>query len=326
MLSKVYHGHSFYHACRYIVTKQDAKVLYAEDVRGHDFKLMAEDFILQQQLRPAKEKACFHCSLSFYPGEIVNDEVMVKITKEYLKQLNITDTQVAITKHTDRKHLHLHVIANLVNNKGKVISDSYLGLKGKKIAQALTNKYKLVPALEKHLELTNFQALRGEQDKRYAIYQAMKEALPQCRTMEELERILKQHQIEMQFKLKRGTSEVQGITFRLGDYIIKGSSIDRSFSYNSLKRLLGVAEKEVQQVDLSKNMLKINAGEKKNINSGLITGNNRHLPDKVLSHETAKLIDILMHPEQNNEQISGELLKEQHRKKKKGQRYTGGMH
>ena len=69
MISKVYHGHSFYHACRYIVTKQGAEVLHSEGVRSHDFKLMAKDFLLQQELRPTKEKACFHASLSFYPGE-----------------------------------------------------------------------------------------------------------------------------------------------------------------------------------------------------------------------------------------------------------------
>ncbi len=96
MLSKFYLGHSFYHARRYIVTKQGAEVLYAEGVRSHDFKLMANDFMLQQQLRPAKEKACFHCSLSFYPGEVISDDMMVKIAKEYLEKLNITDTLLTL--------------------------------------------------------------------------------------------------------------------------------------------------------------------------------------------------------------------------------------
>ncbi len=324
MLSKVYHGHSFYHACRYIVTKQNAKVLYSEGVKGHDFKLMADDFIMQQQLRPAKKKACFHCSLSFL---FRNDELIVKIAKEYLKRrLNIADTQFSITKHSDRRHPHIHVIANLVNNKGKAISDSYLGLRGKKLEQAITKEYKLKPALKKNLALTNFEALRGEDAKRYAIYIAIKELLPQCRTMKELQRKLKQHQIEIQYKFKSGTREVQGISFKLGNNIFKGSSVDRSFSYNNLKGQLGVAEKEVQQVETSKNIFKINAGEMKNINTDLITMNNRSLLDKVLSHETAKLIDALMRPEQNNEQIAGELLKKQRKKKKKGQRFTGGIH
>ncbi len=98
MFSKIFSGHSFYHACRYIVNKPGAEVLEYEGVRGHDYRLMADDFIMQQQLRPQKEKACFHCSLSFYPGEVLSNETMVKIAKEYLEKLNITETQFAITK------------------------------------------------------------------------------------------------------------------------------------------------------------------------------------------------------------------------------------
>ena len=139
MLSKVYSGHSFYHACRYIVNKPGAEVLEYEGVRGHDYKLMADDFLMQQQLHPTKGRACFHCSLSFYPGEVLSNDVMSTIAKEYLDKLGMVNTQFAITKHTDRKHIHLHVVANMVNNNGEIISDSYLGLRGKKIAQQLQN-------------------------------------------------------------------------------------------------------------------------------------------------------------------------------------------
>jgi len=110
--------------------------------------------------RPQKEKACFHCSLSFYPGEKLSDEKIIEIAKEYLDQLTITDTQFAITKHTDTTHLHLHIVANMVDNNGKAISDSYLGLRGKKIAQQLTQQYNLTPAIGRHLDLTNHEALR----------------------------------------------------------------------------------------------------------------------------------------------------------------------
>ena len=323
MLSKFYHGHSFYHTCRYIVTKQDAEVLYAEGVRSHDFKLMADDFIMQQQLRPAKEKACFHCSLSFYPGEVIGDDMMIQIAKEYLEKLNITDTQFSITKHTDRRHPHLHIIANLVNNRGKVISDSYLGLRGKKIAQSITAEYKLKPALKKNFALTNFEALRGEDAKRYAIYIAVKELLPQCKTIEELERKLKQHRIETQFKFKSGTKEVQGISFKLGNNIFKGSSIDRNFSYNNLKRQLGITEKEDQQLYPFEQRMPLKIDKRITLNADLSGKHNQNLLNNALLNQKSNLFDILINPEQNNEQIPAELLKEQRKKKKKGQRPQG---
>jgi hypothetical protein len=85
--------------------------------------------------------------VSFYPGEKLSDELMVKVAKEYLEKMKISNTQFAITMHTDRKYIHLHVVANMVDNKGKPIADSFLGLRGKKTAQQLTEQFSLVPAI-----------------------------------------------------------------------------------------------------------------------------------------------------------------------------------
>ncbi len=77
--------------------------------------------------------------------------------------MGITDTQFSITKHTDRNHPHLHVITNLVNNKGETIKDNWIGLRGKKVAQQLTIKYGLKQAIGKNLELTHLESLNEKQ-------------------------------------------------------------------------------------------------------------------------------------------------------------------
>jgi hypothetical protein len=145
-------GRSFRGCCRYVCKDMKRSVvLDTEGVRGHDYRLMAEDFEMQQQLRPSKHRAVFHGILSFYPGEKPTDEKMVAIAREYLEKNGIIDTQYSITKHTDKSHLHMHVIANLVNNNGKVINDNWLGLRAKKVSQALTLKHELKQALRKDL-------------------------------------------------------------------------------------------------------------------------------------------------------------------------------
>jgi hypothetical protein len=68
---------------------------------------------------------------------------MLFIVKEYLGEMGIANTQYTITKHIDRNHPHLHIIANLVNNNGDTIKDNWIGLKGKKIPQQLTLKHEL---------------------------------------------------------------------------------------------------------------------------------------------------------------------------------------
>lgn len=236
MISKPVPANSFYHTCRYISNKPGAELLVAEGVRGHDYKLTADDFQTQQQLRPDKKQACFHSILSFYPGEKPSDETMKEIAMKYLKELGIVNTQYAISKHTDKAHLHLHIVANMVNNEGKAISDSWIGLKGKKIAQRLTQEYKLVPALEKNLRLTNLEALSHSEANKYKIYIAISESLPYCRTMKELEMRLLKQGIETQYKYKAQTQEKQGVSFKLENISFKGSQVDRSFPFPVWKK------------------------------------------------------------------------------------------
>ncbi len=125
MISKVFDGHSFYHACRYVSNKHEATIIAAEGVREYNYKHMAQDFIDQATQRPTKKQACFHAVLSFHPSEKPNDDKLVTIAKEYMDGIGISNTQFAIARHTDRKHLHLHIIANMVNNEGQSIKDNY---------------------------------------------------------------------------------------------------------------------------------------------------------------------------------------------------------
>src|SRR5678810_518518 len=124
----------------------------------------------------------------------------------------------AIVKHIDKNHPHLHIIANLVNNKGESIKDNWIGLRGKKIAQALTLKYGLKEAISKNLELTNLEALNEKEANRYVIYQAILEKLPLSTNLEDLKEKLEDENIETLYKYKRQTNELQGISFKIGEY------------------------------------------------------------------------------------------------------------
>jgi relaxase-like protein len=238
MVSNVFPGHSFYHAGRYVSKKLGAELLDYLGVRGYDYKLMAEDFIAQSELRPSKQKACFHAALSFYPGEKPSDETMIQIAREYLEELGIVNTQYAIVKHTDRAHLHLHILANMVDNDGKPIKDGWIGLRGKKVAQQLTRKYKLIPAKGKNLDLTHLEAMSQSEVNRYKIYQAIVDSLPHCRTLQDLELRLMAQGIHTLYKYKGQTQELQGISFRIGEDRFKGSQIDRKFSLGNLQKAL----------------------------------------------------------------------------------------
>ncbi len=321
MISKNLPANSFYHTCRYISNKQGAEVLLTEGVRGHSYKLMAEDFIRQQQMRPSKKLACFHGILSFYPGEKPSNEIMKEIAKKYLENLGIVNTQYAISKHTDKAHLHLHIVANMVNNDGKSISDSYIGLRGKKNAQQLTQEYKLIPALEKNLKLTHLENLSETEANKYKIYMAIAENLQHCRNIQELEKRLLKAGIETQYKYKGQTQEKQGISFKIGSFCFKGSQVDRKYSFAGLEKSFALKqEQELEQenIEMQANMQKISRQKQSVVVNNADTEQGftgKGLAENI-TKEMEKAAEILLKTEQTNEELPYELLPKYRRRKK----------
>ena len=73
---------------------------------------------------------------------------------------------------------------------------------------------------------------------RYAIYTAILEKLPVSKNLDDLKVKLQKDGIETLYKYKGQTNELQGISFRVGEYKYKGSEIDRQFSIKNLERVL----------------------------------------------------------------------------------------
>ncbi len=103
-------------------------------------------------------------------------------------------------------------------------------------------------ATEKKLAKTNLQALNNEESARYEIFQAIETGLPRCNSLSELEALLLRQRIDMQYKYKGDTDEIQGISFRKGQYSFKGSSIDRKFSFAGLQKAMQQKEIKQQQI------------------------------------------------------------------------------
>ena len=327
MISKSVSSRSFYHTCRYITEKSGAEIILSQGVRDHDYKLMADDFETQKELRPSKSRACFHSILSFYPGEKPSDEVMKEIARKYLAELGIVNTQYVTGKHTDKAHLHLHIVANMVNNDGKAISDSWIGLRGKKIAQRLTEEYKLIPALEKNLSLTNLEALSNSEATKYQIYIAISENLPRCKSIEELESRLCKLGIETQYKYKGQTYEKQGVSFKKDTVCFKGSQVDRKFSFEGLKKTFELQNKNSIKQSLKPDQEGIFSQQKsitQQISKTIIPAVNERQTTLDAGKGLEKTIEILLKPEHTNSQTPFTFSQQTQRRKKKKSKSIGG--
>jgi hypothetical protein len=249
MIGRVFEaGRSFREACHYVAQDLDRSILLEMDgVRARDYKLMAKDFELQHQLRPEKEKPVFHSVLSFAGGENPGDEKLVRLSDEFMAGIGMTNTQTAYFKHIDTTHVHIHILANRVDNSGEIIGEGMIYERAIRTARELTRKYDLQTEEKKNLALINREALNDVAAKRYRLYEAIRDELPACRQLEDLEKRLLERGITTRYRLDPGTGARVGVSFRIENHAFKGSQVDKDFSIRGLERYLAqqrVLEKE----------------------------------------------------------------------------------
>ncbi len=304
MISKIISGKSFKRLCEYLCKDQGrALVIGSDGVRDYNYGLMATDFERQRGMNRNVKSPVLHMILSYYPGEQIADEMMAKIATEYLEMHGINNTQYAIIKHSDRKHLHTHLIVNRIDNNGKTIKDGWIGYKGKKIAQHLTLKYGLKQTEKKTAELTHLERRNEYESVRFKIYQTIHENLPKCRDLDELKFSLEKQNIEMLYKYNGPTTEIQGVSFQVGNFKYKGSEIDRQFSYLKLEKTI------------ARNL----ALKEQNRRLGHLSKSQLDTFGKILerSHsQNTGLLEELMRPEQTDDYLPFELRKKKRKLKR----------
>lgn len=231
---------------RYILGKQDATIIEAEGVRMQNATAITQDFNMQRQMRPGLGRAVGHLVLSWSREDLskLNEEVMTERAREYMEKMNIRNTQYVVVRHHDREHPHIHIVYNRVDNNGKTITDKNNFERNIKACKEITLKYGY--HLGQGKQQVNRLALRGKEKIRYELYDAIKSAVKHSYSWKTLETHLQKQGIGIQYKYKSGTSEVQGVSFEKGELKMKGSAIDRAFSYGGLNAQLN-RNHEIQQ-------------------------------------------------------------------------------
>ena len=241
MIAKIIKGTSFSGVLAYILGKQEgkARVLYAEGVRrdasSHE---IANDFALQASMRPSVKKPVCHTILSFSAedAERLDDKTMNNLALQYLQKMGYGDTQYLIVRHLDREHPHVHICINRIDNNGKTISDSNEKYRSTKVCKELTEANLLKWGEGK--EAVKRHRLRGNDRLRYEIFDTIKIVLPRCRNWDELSSVLRNRGIDLQFKTKGQTDQIEGVLFSKDGVNFSGSHIDRWCSYSKLSFVL----------------------------------------------------------------------------------------
>ena len=234
MIGKIIKGKSFKGCISYILNKENATLLGSEGVLLNDTNSIINSFYMQSLMNPNLAKSVGHIPLSYSKDDAskLTDELMLKLAKEYMQAMGIINTQYIIIRHSDREHPHCHIVFNRVDNDGKTISDRNDHFRNEKVTKTLKEKYGLTFGAGK--EKVNIHRLQEPDKTKYEIHKAIQTALKFAKNWNQFREILNKSGIELKFKYKGQSSEVQGISFSKGDYSFKGSEIDRQFSYSKI--------------------------------------------------------------------------------------------
>ena len=133
------------------VEKGEASILLAaelyQDKEG--YYTMEEVFADMEALIPKKcrtKKTVFHCSLNPHPDEILSDETLTQIAKEYMEALGYGNQPYIVFKHNDIAREHIHIVSLRVDSKGRKINDKFEKRRSKQITDVLERKYNLIPS------------------------------------------------------------------------------------------------------------------------------------------------------------------------------------
>lgn len=87
----------------------------------------------------------YHISLDFAHKNMpkLTDGLMAEISREYMRHMGIVNTQYITCRHTDKKHQHLYIVANRVDNDGSTRSDRNDAIRNVAVCKALTREYGL---------------------------------------------------------------------------------------------------------------------------------------------------------------------------------------
>ena len=248
MIAKIMKGSGFKGVINYILDpKKGTELIDSSGVRTDSISHIAQSFIDQTKLNPRVGKVVGHISLSFsvQDSSKLSNEFMIQTAHEYMEKMGIKDTQYIIGRHFDKEHPHVHIAFNRIDNNGKTISDCDDRFKSEKICKELTTKYGLYFADGK--EKVKEHRLKEPDKTKYEIYQALKTEIARCRVWKNLLTHLKKQDIDVRFKYKGNSQEVQGIIFEKNGYHFNGSKVDRSFSYSKIDFALQQNNREYEQ-------------------------------------------------------------------------------
>jgi hypothetical protein len=249
MTGKQSRGISFGGVLDYAFQKHKQPEIIGGTMVGNSPKELTEEFDRSKHLcfRSRTQKPVYHLAISFRQGEEVSNAQLSELAEQFLKRMgwDLEKTQAIFVRHFDTKHSHIHIIANQVMLDGRTVSLQNNWERGKAICRELEAEYNLeVTSNEKPLirglQKEEREMMRDNKPStKYILQSTIIELANNFRTAESFFTQLERKGVSISIRESPG-GEVTGISYRLGNHAMRGSSLGKAFSWNGLQKHLGV--------------------------------------------------------------------------------------
>ena len=154
MVAKISTGSSLFGALAYNqdkVDRKEAEVLFSNKM------LLSEDgnfsigecmrsFEMQMPVQLSTQKPILHISINPHPEDVLTDQQLADIAREYMQKLGYGGQPYLVYKHTDIDRRHIHIVGLRVDENGRPLNDRFEHRRSKQITRELERKY---PELKK---------------------------------------------------------------------------------------------------------------------------------------------------------------------------------
>lgn len=224
---RVNHDHNIY-------TSDTWRIIGSQGVIGETREQIIASMEAGASLNPRVRSPAGHISVSFHSADKdrMTDELMMKIARDYLKGMGLDKTQYIIVRHLETGSPHFHIVYNMIGKDGKRITSGHNYRRNIAVCKSLKLKYGLTFGGKTQHQST--ENLHGKELAKAEIRMAVSEALSTSRNWNDLIRNLAVRNISVEFKQRRNSDVIEGVSFRMGDFRFKASDISRDYSYGRL--------------------------------------------------------------------------------------------
>lgn len=212
-------------------------VLDSSGLRAYHADMMTRDFEMGQRTRPGIGQAVWYTLLSFHPDDTarLDNAKMLEISLAYMEQMGLLDTQYVIVRpYTQLEHQFVHIVANRIDNNGKVIPDRFNFVRSEKARKKLLETFNLTPPQGHRLDKQHPERMHGVELVKYHIRKALNEALEHVSNEAELSDALAKDSIAMRVRQPDEDGEGGGISFKMEGGAASGKQLGREFIYASI--------------------------------------------------------------------------------------------